>query len=79
MTQKEIGNLINCSSEGQICDTIHGKHLLRLEQINKIIEKTNFNWEDVINNSTTLRIGQRSCFAPETNLINFLLNERGLV
>jgi len=78
MSQKEIAKIINCLSYGQICDTVHGKHLLKLEQINNIIRKLNLSWQEVINNSIQVRIGQCSYVNLNNKSVNFILNEKML-
>ncbi len=78
MTQKEIAKIIQCKSDGEMSDTIHRKHLLRLEQIDKIIKKTNFSWKDIKNNTSKLRIGP-TYFVNEGRLFDFIVNERKLI
>lgn len=78
-TQREVAKIINCKSEGETCDTIHGRHLLKLEQINNLLKFTNFTWEDILENATSLRVGQRGYLHPNRCFINFVLSKRNLV
>jgi predicted transcriptional regulator len=43
LTQKEIANLVG-SWQGNICRTIKGCHLLRVEQINRLLQLASQNW-----------------------------------
>lgn len=79
MTQREMTKVINCKSEGETCETIHGKHLLRVEQINNLLKFNGFNWNDVINNSDAMRFGQVGYTPINFEFINFVLKEKGLV
>ncbi len=79
MSQKEIGKLINVLSDGQICDTIHGKHLLELGQIDTLIKKLNLDWQKIISNSTEIRVGQCHYSGLNSEVANFILNEKNLI
>ncbi len=79
MTQKNISKLINCSSEGETCDIIHGKHLLRIEQIKNILNLTGMNWSQIVNNSLCCRIGNIGYIPLDSDFVSFVLKEKGLV
>jgi hypothetical protein len=79
ITQKEIAKIICCNSEGDTCDIIHGKHSLRIEQINNLLKFNGFNWKDVIYNSTSMRFGNVGYVPVDTDFINFILVVRNLV
>lgn len=79
ISQKEIAKIINCKSDGETCDIIHGKHLLRVEQINNILKFNGFNWNDVISNLDGMRFGQVGYIPINFDFVNFILKEKKLV
>jgi hypothetical protein len=77
--QKDIKQIINCHSDGEISEILSGKHLLLLERIRRLLKFNNLSWRDVIDNSKTMRIGQVGYVDVSPEFLYFALRIKKLI
>ncbi|MDI6806451.1 MAG: hypothetical protein QMD14_01390 [Candidatus Aenigmarchaeota archaeon] len=76
---REIAKIINNKSKDNIGKFIRGKSLLKLEQIKNLIEKVNFDWNSVIYNTKSIRVGRRAHISKDKEFLEKIIVERKLI
>ena len=71
MSQNEIAKIID-SWQANVCKTIQGVHLLRIEQLSKLLEYTIYLKQDLIKNTSYLRIGSLTNIEINKTSLDFL-------
>lgn len=71
--QAELATIID-SWQANVCKTIRGKHLLRMEQFKELIPYSNYNKVDILKNTAYFRIGSLTKINPSL-VISFFLYE----
>ena len=71
MSQKEIANKVN-SWQANVCRTIQGAHLLRIEQISNLLNFTEYKKEELIINTDLIRIGSLTKLEMNETTLKFL-------
>ncbi len=71
MHQRDIAGVID-SWQANVCRTVKGKHLLRIEQLLKLQAYSSFNIKQILSNSEEIRIGQLTNLKSDNKLIGFI-------
>ncbi len=71
MYQKDIAKKID-SWQANVSRTVDGTHLLRVEQILKLLNYSNYSKKDIVNNIEDIRIGSLTNLKPNHECIKFL-------
>jgi len=77
MYQWEIAKIIG-SWQANICRTIDGTHLLKIEQIIKLLNCSGYNMCKMLNNSNYVRIGSLTKLEINNTTVNFLKEFKSL-
>ncbi|MDD5133355.1 MAG: hypothetical protein PHD81_01460 [Candidatus Nanoarchaeia archaeon] len=71
MNQKDIAKIIG-SWQANVCKTINGTHLLKIEQLNNLLPYSKFTKEDIIKNIEYIRIGLLTKLKVNEEILRFL-------
>ena len=69
--QKDIAKIIG-SWQANVSRTIDGIHLLKVEQLNKLLPYSNFTKKEILNNLDYIRIGSLTNLKPNKDILEFL-------
>jgi len=78
LTQNEIARILN-SWQANVSRIISGVHLLKIEQIVTLAKYNNLSWEDILQNSNKIRIGNNTELNIDKEFIKFILTEKNLI
>ena len=71
MMQREIAEKID-SWQANVCRTIDGTHLLRVEQVMQLLPYSSYSKKEVIQNIEEIRIGSLTRIKPTSETVAFL-------
>lgn len=78
LTQNQIAQILN-SWQANVSRTIAGIHLLKIEQVNSLIEHSNLSWDNILQNSNKIRIGNNTDLDVDEEFLKFVLTEKNLI